>query len=35
MEAHEGPVVIGVRSIKSIPDELRKGLVVVKAQRSR
>jgi SpoVK/Ycf46/Vps4 family AAA+-type ATPase len=34
-EAHEGPVVIGVRSIRSIPDELRKGLVVVKAQRSR
>jgi len=24
-----------VRSIRSIPDELRKGLVVVKAQRSR
>ena len=33
--AHDGPVVIGVRSIKSIPDELRKGLVVVKAGRSR
>jgi len=35
IEEHDGPVVIGVRSIRSIPDELRKGLVVVKAQRSR
>ena len=35
IEAHDGPVVIGVRSIKSIPDELRKRLVVVKAGRSR
>ena len=35
IEAHDGPVLIGVRSIKSIPDELRKGLVVVKAGRSR
>jgi SpoVK/Ycf46/Vps4 family AAA+-type ATPase len=35
IEEHDGPVVIGVRSIRSIPDELRKGLVVVKAGRSR
>ena len=28
---HDGPVVLGVRSIRSIPDELRSGLVVVKA----
>jgi SpoVK/Ycf46/Vps4 family AAA+-type ATPase len=35
IEEHDGPVVIGVRSIKSIPDELRRGLVVVKAGRSR
>ena len=32
---HDGPVVIGVRSIESIPDDLRKGLVVVKAPRPR
>ena len=32
---HDGPVVIGVRSIDSIPDEIRKGLVVVKAPRAR
>ena len=31
IEQHDGPVVIGARSIESIPDELRKGLVVVKA----
>ena len=35
IEQHDGPVVIGVRSIESIPDELRKGLVVVKAPRPR
>jgi SpoVK/Ycf46/Vps4 family AAA+-type ATPase len=35
IEEHDGLVVIGVRSIRSIPDELRKGLVVVKAGRSR
>jgi SpoVK/Ycf46/Vps4 family AAA+-type ATPase len=35
IEEHDGPVVIGVRSIESIPDELRKGLVVVKAPRPR
>ena len=35
IEEHDGPVLIGVRSIKSIPDELRKGLVVVKAPRPR
>ena len=31
--AHDGPVVIGARSLQSIPDELRAGLVVVKAPR--
>ena len=35
IEQHDGPVVIGARSIESIPDELRKGLVVVKAPRPR
>jgi AAA+ superfamily predicted ATPase len=35
IEQHDGPVVIGVRSIESIPDELRKGLIVVKAPRPR
>ena len=32
-QAHDGPVVIGARSLQSIPDELRAGLVVVKAPR--
>lgn len=31
--AHDGPVVIGARSLQSIPDELREGLIVVKAPR--
>jgi SpoVK/Ycf46/Vps4 family AAA+-type ATPase len=35
IEEHDGPVVIGARSIDSIPDELRKGLVVVKPPRPR
>ena len=35
IERHDGPVVIGVRSIASIPDGLRKGLVVVQAPRRR
>ena len=35
IEEHDGPVVIGARSIASIPDELRKGLIVVKAPRPR
>jgi AAA+ superfamily predicted ATPase len=35
IQEHDGPVVIGARSIASIPDELRKGLVVVKAPRAR
>ena len=35
IEQYDGPVVIGARSIESIPDELRKGLVVVKAPRPR
>jgi hypothetical protein len=35
IERHDGPVVLGVRSIRSIPPELRKGLVVVKAPRGR
>lgn len=33
VESHDGPVVIGARSIDSIPSELRKGLVVVRAPR--
>ena len=33
IEQHEGPVVIGARSLESIPDELRSGLVVVRAPR--
>ena len=35
IERHDGPVVLGVRSIASIPVELRKDLVVVKAPRHR
>ena len=35
IERHDGPVVLGVRSIASIPVELRKNLVVVKAPRPR
>ena len=35
IQQHDGPVLIGARSIESIPDELRKGLVVVKAPRPR
>ena len=35
IEQHEGPVVIGARSLESIPDELRRGLVVVQAPRPR
>jgi SpoVK/Ycf46/Vps4 family AAA+-type ATPase len=31
IEQHDGPVVIGARSLESIPEELRAGLVVVKA----
>ena len=31
VDAHDGPVVIGARSLQAIPDELRTGLVVVKA----
>jgi SpoVK/Ycf46/Vps4 family AAA+-type ATPase len=34
VERHDGPVVLGARSIDSIPPELRKGLVVVKTPRS-
>jgi SpoVK/Ycf46/Vps4 family AAA+-type ATPase len=33
IEQHEGPVVIGARSLDAIPDELRKGLVVVRVPR--
>jgi SpoVK/Ycf46/Vps4 family AAA+-type ATPase len=33
--AHDGPVVLGVRQLRSIPRELRAGLVVVKAPRRR
>ena len=35
IERHDGPVVLGVRSIGSIPVELRRNLVVVKAPRRR
>ena len=35
LERHDGPIVLGVRSIASIPAELRKNLVVVKAPRRR
>ena len=35
IEAHDGPVVLGVRSLRSVPPELRAGLVVVKAPRRR
>ena len=35
IKRHEGPVVMGARSLESIPDELRKGLVVVQAPRPR
>jgi SpoVK/Ycf46/Vps4 family AAA+-type ATPase len=31
IEAHDGPVVLGVRDLRNLPPELRKGLVVVKA----
>jgi len=31
IEQHDGPVVLGVRSIRSIPPELRANLVVVRA----
>jgi len=30
---HDGPVVLGVRSLRSIPLQLRKNLVVVRAPR--
>jgi hypothetical protein len=33
IEQHDGPVVLGVRSIRSIPPELRPNLVVVRAPR--
>ena len=35
IERHNGPVILGVRSIRSIPSDLRKNLVVVKAPRKR
>ena len=35
IERHDGPVVLGVRAIASIPAELRKNLVVVKTPRPR
>ena len=34
IERHDGPVVLGVRSISSIPAQMRKGMVVVRAPRS-
>jgi hypothetical protein len=33
VEQHDGPVVLGARSISSIPPELRANLVVVRAPR--
>jgi ATPase family associated with various cellular activities (AAA) len=33
IEQHDGPVVIGARSLQSIPEGLRTGLVVVNAPR--
>ena len=33
VEQHDGPVVLGVRSIRSIPRELRTNLVVVRVPR--
>ena len=33
IERHDGPVVLGVRSLRSIPPQLRKNLVVVRAPR--
>jgi len=35
IERHDGPVVLGARSIRSIPPDLRKNLVVVKAPQPR
>jgi len=35
IEQHDGPVVLGARSIRSIPRELRKNFVVVKAPQPR
>ena len=32
IEAHDGPVVLGVRHLRNVPQELRRGLVVVRAQ---
>jgi ATP-dependent 26S proteasome regulatory subunit len=34
VEQHDGPVVLGVRSIRSVPPELRTNLVVVRAPRA-
>jgi SpoVK/Ycf46/Vps4 family AAA+-type ATPase len=31
IETHDGPVVLGVRNLRNVPRELRKGLVVVRA----
>jgi len=31
VRGHEGPVVLGARSLQSIPDDLRAGLIVVRA----
>ncbi len=35
IEAHDGPVVLGVRHLRNVPPELRKGLVAVRAPRRR
>ena len=31
VRGHDGPVVLGARSLQSIPDDLRAGLIVVRA----
>ena len=35
IESHGGPVLLGVRRLRNVPPELRKGLVVVRAPRRR
>jgi SpoVK/Ycf46/Vps4 family AAA+-type ATPase len=35
IEEHDGPVVLGARSLQAIPSDLRKNLVVLRAPRQR
>jgi SpoVK/Ycf46/Vps4 family AAA+-type ATPase len=35
IEQHDGPVVLGARSLQSIPSDLRENLVVLRAPRQR